>query len=105
MAGTVILYCPDANASDLTDLSNGTQSRYRCEPEGDNADQKPTLVNVESYCALAETDCSSVAGEAGGTGAVITSAEDFAEISGWMMVIFAISFGVRAIRKTISSKI
>lgn len=104
MAGTVIFYCPDSNGSDLTDVSNTTQQRWRCEPEGNDAEQKPTVLDVVAYCNLAETDCSGVASETG-DGPQITDPADFAILSGWIMFIFAIGFGVRAIRKTISSRL
>lgn len=119
MPGSVIVACleptNDAN-SVLTDESASPRARFRCVPAG-SGDPIPVIVSVDIYCVIDGNDCSNVnggggsdPGDGGGSGGsgstpIITDPEDFAVLSGWVMLIVALGFGIRLLRKAIYSRI
>lgn len=93
---SIIFRCPvEGSAPD--DRSTATETRFRCEPNTTGAENRGVVIDIDTYCADELNVCPE--------GAAVIGADEFAEISGWIILLFVTAFGVKAMRRTISARV
>lgn len=98
MAQTAILFCPDDDLGFI--VQNSGRLRFGCEnvPNGD-PQKTPQLIDVEAFCGV--EDCSAIQGEANGA----INQETFEAFYPWALLMLVSAFGIRMIRRVISTRI